>query len=1764
MTKLTQLFRPIVLLLSLGTIYAQNDITVSGDNQPNAIEATTATIVAPNLNIEAGSNITDFTVSITNSFTPSDQLGYNGGLPAGISTAGWNSNTRSIVFKGTLSPSEWQAFLRNVTITSGPICSPESRKISFVAGETFYNPLNGHFYRVTPNPSSWTDAKTLASSTSYYGREGYLVTLTDAAENTFVTRLIGQDSWMGASDDHDQINQALGYNEFANTNASEGQFFWVTGPEKGTQLTTANAGTGGNEISGVYQNWRSGEPNDYNNGNPGESFGHVYSSAGDWNDFPNTSSIFGIMEFGDMPYDQTSATPFFTKNININGAPGGTITGGEVSVCYGSNSTTLTLIGLNGTVVRWESSDNNFIDTPMIINNTSTSLVVNNISRTTYYRAIVNTNAPTNCNNLTTSSTPINVSEAEAGNVFAQNTTICAGSNVELFVSGQQGEVQKWQRSSDNTNWTDIAHTQTTLDEVIAGTGTYFYRVVTEIDNCGFTDISPSKEITVVSGTAPEGGEVSSAVHGSTTNSGTLTLTGYTGTITKWQRSTDEGIIWSDISNTSNTYSYSNVANITMYRAVLTNGSCGIAYSDSGSVTIAPTNNPPTVTSTSITSATAESLYYYDIKASDADNDVITWMANNVPTWLTFTSGTLQTSFVGTGATPSNMGDGVNQSPDGTSASATVIRTGTAAYGDNKLFFTDTEEYGIRYVDESGNVQTWYQGDGTYTNLNPLGIAYDVVNNAVYVGDYAKSDIVKIDNMGTRTLLSDLPEPFILRLLVNSSGSKLYASARGGIYEIDLANNNPATNWTRVVGTGTMGYSDTGTASTSQVSQPHGMAFDNAGRLVFTDRFNDIIRRVNLSTDTIETIAGTQGAGSEAGDGGPAVNATFADPSGLAINEHDEIFISERLSKRIRKIDINGNINTFFTVSSGGFADDLVISDTGELYLLTTALIAQVATKAELSGTPTNADAGVHDVELTLSDGKVNVPYNFQITVQAINIAPTDIALNNNSINQSATGLDSTVGTLSTIDADSGDSHTYSLIAGTGDTDNASFNINGTTLRTNSTLAAGNYNIRINTNDGTDDFTKEFTVSVNDDIAPEGYTVSIDQDPVVSSNQSSISFTFASAEVGATYNYTFSSDGGGTDVTGSGTITTSTDKISNIDLGALGDGTISLSVTLTDANNNVGTAATDLAEKDTIAPVGYTVSIDQASINPSNETSVSFTLASAELGSTYNYTFSSDGGVSDITGAGTISSTEEQISGIDLSGLNDGTITLTVALTDDKGNAGIATTDTVHKDTTAPVGYTVAFDQASLDVSNESSASFTFTGAEIGANYQYSFSSEGGGTNVTGTGTITSSTDQISDIDLSVLGDGMVTLTVSLTDNDGNTGINANHVVNKDTDTDDDGVRDDSDNCPDSANTDQSDTDNDGEGNVCDIDDDNDGTPDSEDAFPLDKNEDTDTDGDGTGDNEDTDDDGDGTPDTEDDFPLDGNEDTDTDGDGTGDNTDTDDDGDGTPDTEDDFPLDGNEDTDTDGDGTGDNSDEDDDNDGYPDDVDDLPHNPNEYSDIDGDGIGDNEDTDDDNDGEEDVDTDGDGLGDNVDEDDDNDGVVDGSDDFPLDETEQKDTDSDGTGDNADTDDDGDGYTDQQENESGTDSTDPIDTPADNDNDGIPDNRDDDDDNDGVPDSEDYFPQDNEPVLVPAEAFTPNNDGLNDSWMVPGIENYPNNVVRIYNRYGHEVFAQNSYRNDWQGFFKNKNEKLPSGSYLYIIDLGNGEAPLRGWIFINY
>ncbi len=232
---------------------------------------------------------------------------------------------------------------------------------------------------------------------------------------------------------------------------------------------------------------------------------------------------------------------------------------------------------------------------------------------------------------------------------------------------------------------------------------------------------------------------------------------------------------------------------------------------------------------------------------------------------------------------------------------------------------------------------------------------------------------------------------------------------------------------------------------------------------------------------------------------------------------------------------------------------------------------------------------------------------------------------------------------------------------------------------------------------------------VIDTAAPTGYSVGILQTPINSGNETAVSFAFASAEVGATYNYTLSSTGGGTNVTGSGTITTATDLISGIDVSGLGDGTITLSVTLTDAAGNTGTAATDTETKDTVAPSGYTITIDQSPINSGNAGSVSFTFAGAEIGADYSYTVTTSGGAATLTSGGTIVTSTDQVTiPGGLSGFQDGTITVSVTLEDVNSNTGIAATDTETKDVVAPTISSSSPSDGATSVARDGDITLTF------------------------------------------------------------------------------------------------------------------------------------------------------------------------------------------------------------------------------------------------------------------------------------------------------------------------------------------------------------------------------------------------------------------------------------------------------------------------
>ena len=597
-------------------------VTISGSSSTNTISNNTATAVDNTIVVNANGNITDFTVSITDSYTSGDVLSYTGSLPSGISFTSFNTTSRSIVFSGTTSAANWQDLLRRVTLqTTSAVCNPESRKINFTVGNTFYNSFNGHYYRHYPTTTTWANAKTNAESQSYFGMLGYLATITSQAENSFISKIVGSNSWIGCTDRYSYINTAVGYTKYSASNPngysnignydgnqngnSEGYWHWVTGPEIGTQILTGNSvnvgGTSyhiGGAVSGVYNNFQSGEPNDTRGGGSGnygdEDYGHIYTGSGQWNDFYNTNNIGSIIEFGGMPSDNVGNSILtFTKNIYINGAPSGSISGGNITVCSGTNSTTLALTGMpsGSSVSYWESSLDNFLTAGTSITSTSSSITVSNISTTTYYRAVVNTGSPSFCTGLYTSSTPIFVNSIVAGNIVAENNTICPNGIARFTLNGNNANVSKWQISTSSTfanSITDISNTSTTLSYTTSGSGPFYFRAVVTNSTCNTSANTNIFKITISSGTNPVGGSITNTEHcGGSSNSGTLTLSAYTGSIEKWQYSTDGGIIWNDVpSSTSNTLTYTGVGANRAYRAKITNGTCGSTYSGLGYVTV--------------------------------------------------------------------------------------------------------------------------------------------------------------------------------------------------------------------------------------------------------------------------------------------------------------------------------------------------------------------------------------------------------------------------------------------------------------------------------------------------------------------------------------------------------------------------------------------------------------------------------------------------------------------------------------------------------------------------------------------------------------------------------------------------------------------------------------------------------------------------------------------------------------------------------------------------------------------------------------------------------------------------------------------------------------------------------------------------------------------------------------------------------------------------------------------------------------------------
>ena len=265
--------------------------------------------------------------------------------------------------------------------------------------------------------------------------------------------------------------------------------------------------------------------------------------------------------------------------------------------------------------------------------------------------------------------------------------------------------------------------------------------------------------------------------------------------------------------------------------------------------------------------------------------------------------------------------------------------------------------------------------------------------------------------------------------------------------------------------------------------------------------------------------------------------------------------------------------------------------------------LANTSETFTVTATDSNASAATGTATLT-------------VNITGVNDTPTDIGLTAISVSQSG-GTNATVGTLSTTDADTGDTHTYTLVSGAGDTNNGLFNISGTSLRaTNAgSTAPGTYTVRVQTTDAASaTYAEAITITVVDDVAPTVASVAVPTNAWYVAGQN-LDFTVNFSEsvtvdttggtprvaltVGTTTVYATYLSGSGT----SALVFRYTVQANDLDTNGISVGTLALNGgTLADATGNNAVL--------TLNSVGSTSSVLVDAVNPSAPTTPDLALAS--------------------------------------------------------------------------------------------------------------------------------------------------------------------------------------------------------------------------------------------------------------------------------------------------------------------------------------------------------------------------------------------------------------------------------------------------------------------------------------------------------------------------------------------------------------------------
>jgi sugar lactone lactonase YvrE len=299
---------------------------------------------------------------------------------------------------------------------------------------------------------------------------------------------------------------------------------------------------------------------------------------------------------------------------------------------------------------------------------------------------------------------------------------------------------------------------------------------------------------------------------------------------------------------------------------------------------------------------------------------------------------------------------------------------------EGNLYIADTGNDRVRRVDRSGVITTaagtgasTYSGDGlkaTQATVNaPSGVASDPDGN-LYIADTGNNRVRRVDRRGVITTVAGNGDdgfsgdgsPATRASLAAPQG--VAVDAQGNLYIADTGNNrvrrvDRSGVITTVAGDGVRAYSGDGLrAPQASLNAPSGVTLDTEGNLYIADTGNSRVRRTDPS-GVISTVAGT-GRYAFAGDGGPAIQASLAAPSGLAVDPDGNLFVADTGNNRVRRIDRSGVISTVAGNGAFGLAGEGVLATEASLTVPSDITI-------DTDGNAYVADAGVGVVRVIAS-----------------------------------------------------------------------------------------------------------------------------------------------------------------------------------------------------------------------------------------------------------------------------------------------------------------------------------------------------------------------------------------------------------------------------------------------------------------------------------------------------------------------------------------------------------------------------------------------------------------------------------------------------------------------------------------------------------------------------------------------------------------------------------------------------------------------------